>query len=668
MRVLRRTHLRTLLLAGSAVVTLAGLAATVGALLVSGALLRDLRRGTEATLEKWARADRVREGVYAQISEARRHLEQPDAWGPQRFRRHGTQVYEEIRLHLFQALSREERVQVEKILELHERLEVAARPAFDLAWRGDRGAAWMRSEAMFRYAAALEDATSELTALGLKDHARLQEDLASTFRNVQAAIGLLALLLIGAFVGAALLLMWRLSPLAALAEATRRLGAGDLDVRVQVKAEDEIGEVARSFNEMVASVKRTQRDVDRRNRQLSRTVERLKRTQQELVEGEKMRAMGVMLAGLAHELNNPLASVLGYAELLRDELPALGDGRPLELARETADPLLAEARRARNLVRTLLEFSRKPAEGPEAVDVRPCIEAVVALRRYVLSQEGLRLDVDVPAELVVRADRVQLQQVVLNLVNNAFDALRAGGGTGVSIRARPESARWVRLVVEDDGVGVAEPDRVFDPFYTTKPVGAGTGLGLTLVRRFVTEWGGTITAGNRPQGGARFTIRLPRASRQGAVEGAGEPASASGTGAAGSAADAPGSPAPASAPCRVLVVEDEEPLLRLQLRLLSRLGLQVFTSSAAVDARDFLAREDVDLVISDVKMPGELDGLGLYRWAAEARPELAERFLFVSGNLHDPAVSELVAAAPDRFISKPFEVEEYLARIRAALA
>jgi CheY-like chemotaxis protein len=196
---------------------------------------------------------------------------------------------------------------------------------------------------------------------------------------------------------------------------------------------------------------------------------------------------------------------------------------------------------------------------------------------------------------------------------------------------------------------------VFEPFYTTKAVGEGTGLGLALVRRFMTNVGGRVVAENRPEGGARLVLTLPT------TELASRPSDEAG-------GPATGAPAvPINTEPRVLLVEDEAPLRNLQRRLLARIGARVQVAEHGVAAREILERDEADLIISDVKMPGG-SGLDLYHWVLEHRPDLADRFLFVTGDIAEPEIGDLAERRPDRFIRKPFQMAEYLARVAEILA
>jgi PAS domain S-box-containing protein len=236
----------------------------------------------------------------------------------------------------------------------------------------------------------------------------------------------------------------------------------------------------------------------------------LRRTQEQLLHSDKMAAVGQLISGVAHELNNPLTAILGYSQLLTSS----GQTGPQGL--EYADKLYKQAQRTHRIVQNLLSFSRQHKPERVAVQLNQIVEDTLALRDYDLRMSNIRVHLDLCAELpTLAADPHQLQQVFLNMVNNAVDAI---------LEHTPEGDVWVctgstkeTLFVEftDSGPGVKDPTRVFDPFYTTKPVGKGTGLGLSICYGIVTEHGGTIHVHNVPPRGACFRIELPLQAKTG---------------------------------------------------------------------------------------------------------------------------------------------------------
>jgi PAS domain S-box-containing protein len=232
--------------------------------------------------------------------------------------------------------------------------------------------------------------------------------------------------------------------------------------------------------------------------------ENLRRTQEQLLNSEKMAAVGQLISGVAHELNNPLTAILGYSQLLS----ASGQMTPQGI--EYSEKLYKQAQRTHRIVQNLLSFARQHKPERLATRINQILEDTLALRDYDLRMSNIRMHMDLAEDLPsISADPHQLQQVFLNMVNNAVDAILESAENGdLWVTTRHDSAR-VYVEFTDSGPGVQEASRVFDPFYTTKPVGKGTGLGLSICYGIVTEHGGTIRVRNMPHRGASFTIELP---------------------------------------------------------------------------------------------------------------------------------------------------------------
>jgi hypothetical protein len=229
----------------------------------------------------------------------------------------------------------------------------------------------------------------------------------------------------------------------------------------------------------------------------------------QLLQVEKLSALGQLVAGVAHELNNPLTSVIGYSQLVQEELNARGDSA---LGSDVSQVLI-EAERAARIVRNLLAFARQQSAERSPHDIAAAVESALSLREYNMRQRGIDLRVDVePGLPEVVCDSGQIQQVIVNLVLNAERAISGSQApcVGVSI-AHDAAAGAVRIEVSDNGHGI-DPSvlpRIFDPFFTTRPVGEGTGLGLSICYGIVREHGGAIWASSAPGQPTRFTILLP---------------------------------------------------------------------------------------------------------------------------------------------------------------
>jgi PAS domain S-box-containing protein len=387
-----------------------------------------------------------------------------------------------------------------------------------------------------------------------------------------------------------------------------------------------------------------------------RDVTELKRLEEQLIQAEKLAAMGQMLAGVAHELNNPLTAILGVTELLRD-----GQGleestkRQLELTHR-------QARRAARIVQNLLEFSRPASPQKRPVDLNSIIERTLQLHEHSLRRNNVEVDFrpqpDFPGAI---ADANQLIQVFLNLVTNAEQAIREVRESGrIQIRLARVGAR-ISVAFQDDGVGIRPESvaRLFDPFYTTKRPGGGTGLGLSICLSIVREHGGTIEAEALPAGGSAFTVYLPTAVDQ-------TPAVSFSITPLPSGGASPG-PMDQLKGRSVLVLDDEESLRSLLFEGLTASDLHVDCAATLDEALSFIAQRSPDAILCDLNLfengGGRLSG-----------KLAAERLLGASGN-HKPALifmsGELIETPEmpgsfdgPRHLQKPFRISEVIALLQ----
>jgi signal transduction histidine kinase len=229
----------------------------------------------------------------------------------------------------------------------------------------------------------------------------------------------------------------------------------------------------------------------------------LRSLQSQLLRSEKLAALGQLVAGVAHELNNPLTAVMGYGELLSDDVPS----GPL---RERVDKIVKEGRRMKKIVENLLRFSRQSALDRQSVDLAQVVEEILTLREYYVRTHGIEVMVEIHPDMPrVAVDEDQFKQVLLNLINNAIDSVEQGHGPRqITVRALQRD-RKALLSIEDTGPGFADLNRALDPFYTTKPVGKGTGLGLSICYGIIKEHDGDIRLENLSPRGARVTVELP---------------------------------------------------------------------------------------------------------------------------------------------------------------
>jgi signal transduction histidine kinase/CheY-like chemotaxis protein len=378
--------------------------------------------------------------------------------------------------------------------------------------------------------------------------------------------------------------------------------------------------------------------------QTREAYEGLRLAQEQLLQSEKMAAVGQLISGVAHELNNPLTAILGYSQLLKSE--ELTNSRGADYL----EKLYKQAQRTHHIVQNLLSFARqhKPERAP--VDLNQILEDTLVLREYDMKLNNIRIHREFSSDLPpTGGDFHQLQQVFLNILNNAVDALSEKGGRG-EIWVRTEAAGdRLRVDFTDSGPGVQNPHRVFDPFYTTKPVGKGTGLGLSICYGIIKEHGGEIQVRNSPPRGATFTILLPilRVSQAGPPE---QPSRAhdfvTGT---------------------VLLVDDEEAVLHLEREVLRARGIKVKLARTAKEAVDVLRTQSVDAVVIDMKMPGEVTPAAFYRWIDQNRPELAARVVFTVSNADNGGAASALGNSGCAIVPKPFAIEDFWKAVRKAL-
>jgi PAS domain S-box-containing protein len=373
--------------------------------------------------------------------------------------------------------------------------------------------------------------------------------------------------------------------------------------------------------------------------------EERERLQQQVAQSARLEAVGRMVSGVAHELNNPLTAIIAFSQDLLLETRSEAD-------REALTVIAEQANRCRVIVGDLLIFARSRREERRRVAPAELLQRVVRVFERDIVRSGVRLEVDIAPRLPsTDLDPVGIEQVLINLLTNAFQATPAGGR--VTMRARARGDR-LELVVEDTGTGIPVEmlPRVFEPFFTTKDPGRGTGLGLSVSHTIVTQHGGSLEVENRREtaSGARFIVRLPFVDRRASSRAHG-PAT-EGT--------APVPTGERDGPRRVLVVDDEDAIRSAMRRALERRGWEV---DEAEDGKEALLRLEVggrpqayDAIVTDLRMPG-VSGIELYETLLERYPDLAARVVVITGDTASPSAAEFLRRANRPHLQKPFEMQ-----------
>ena len=499
----------------------------------------------------------------------------------------------------------------------------------------------------------------------------------------------IAILLIG--LGA--LAAWVLSrsitrPLEDVSRAAQEIAAGDYSSRVAISSHAELASLAASFNVMAAQVEaasrsQAQQALDARaaadqleaaNRELERAltdaqlarqeaeraVQAHENTQTQLQQSQRMEAVGQLAGGIAHDFNNLLTVITSYSAILMSDMPRESPHA------DDVQEIMNAANRASGLTRQLLAFSRRQVLQPTVLDLNALTSNLEKMLRRLL-REDIQLATRFDPQLArVNADAGQVEQVIVNLVVNARDAMPRGGqlsletanvmlgpGYGPTHAGAP-AGPYVLLAITDTGVGMSKATqaRIFEPFFTTKPPGQGTGLGLSTVYGIVKQSGGYVWVYSEIGTGTTFKIYLPAVSAVATESGA--------------EIEADATPLVAEAPERILLVEDEPNVRRIARRILERNGYTVLEASNGHEALHLLEhrREPIALVLTDLVMP-EMGGRELARKVRVVSP--MSRIVFMSGYTEDAVLRQSVVEPGSIFLDKPFTFDTLLRKVREAL-
>lgn len=385
-----------------------------------------------------------------------------------------------------------------------------------------------------------------------------------------------------------------------------------------------------------------------------RDITEQKKLREQLVHAEKMSAIGQLVAGVAHELNNPLTSVIGYSQLCLDD-PCLS-GELAGYLRAVVD----EGLRAKRIVQNLLTFSRQQEPEKKRVDLLELLRQTAELRTYQLKLSNIEIGFEFEEGLPpVFCDPHQLQQAFLNIILNAEQAMLAVRDSGqLTIQARRAASGVVRVRLTDTGPGIPAEvlSRIFDPFFTTKEVGEGTGLGLSITYGIVNEHGGRIWAENGETGGATFVVELPIAAEND-ISSQSEPPVVRALSSQPEPSVAREIP---SVRMRILVVDDEPAITTVLTRLLEKAGHFADSVHNGREALERIASSRYDLILCDIQMP-DMNGMELYDSLREMGGTLAQRMVFLTGDSVQHETLEFLERSGSKYLTKPFVLEDVLA-------
>jgi signal transduction histidine kinase/CheY-like chemotaxis protein len=430
---------------------------------------------------------------------------------------------------------------------------------------------------------------------------------------------------------------YRYPPTRLLSMAAHQLGSSP---------DGEAGRLQHSFDMMADNVHRMTEDLQRSNKEIAewnKALEqkvqeqsnRLYEVQQQLHQAEKLSALGQLVSGVAHEINNPLSTIIGFAQMMELDFKD-------ENIKKDVDKIIHEAKRAGKIVKNLLAYARKGGSTKESTQINDIIRETIDLRAYQWRVNNIEVSQNLdPVLSITMADTNQIEQVLLNIFTNAEQAIKKTRRKGKIDITTHQSNRQIFIEISDNGQGISQENqsRIFDPFYTTKEVGQGTGLGLSVTYGIIQEHGGSIKIDSKLGEGSTFIITLPIVEHSNLSTEVSEPENddriLSGK--------------------RMLVIDDEVDVLDFLRRFLESSGCIVETVSNGHDGLSKLRENNYDLIVCDVKMP-VMDGKTLYRHICTEMPNMAERVVFSTGDLVGQDTIHFLESTRANFVNKPFDL------------
>jgi signal transduction histidine kinase/ActR/RegA family two-component response regulator len=514
-----------------------------------------------------------------------------------------------------------------------------------------------RFETLSRRMELLVDSRTNEQFGNLAESHRRLEDYTRALTLLFVALGLLSFLILLQTRRVMERQIWE--PLEQLRRMAVAVRSGNLSISGVVPHNLEFGALMQSFLDMSGGLREMRGSLEQKVRERTASLEA---AQRELVQAAKLSSLGLLISGVAHEINNPLTSILGFSELALARPPVATEPR----LRRALEAIRDEALRMKGLVANLSAFSRRGPRRTSRVDLRRVLDRILELRGYQLRAVSIELHCAIPRQAVwVDGDADELLQVLINLVRNSEQAI-----TGFRERGDIWLAGWnangdAWLSVRDNGAGMSREvqESIFDPFFTTKPVGQGTGLGMSITHGIVQRHRGTILVESTVGAGTTVRVMFPAASEAAHAEA--KPEGISAEVEKGRQKDAATG---AEARERRALVLDDEPLVAEYVKEgLESSGWSCVVRANADGLEAALENAEYDLVVCDLKMPGR-NGLDVLRMLRERWPRLARRFLLMTGNLADAEPVSTDELAKVRILRKPFTLEQLTEAVRGVMS
>ena len=374
-----------------------------------------------------------------------------------------------------------------------------------------------------------------------------------------------------------------------------------------------------------------------------------KRLEQDLVQSSKLAALGELISGITHEINNPLTTIMGYAQILLKKFSNSSSFPSLEKVQRDLWTISNEAERTTKIVRNLLTFARKYQPEQNMLSVNEVVESTLSLRSYELKTNNIEIDKELDPNIpLLLADFNQLQQVLLNLINNAAQAMEKMVGQRILTIRTSEINRTIRIQITDTGSGIPEENlkRIFDPFFTTKEVGVGTGLGLSICFGIIKEHGGKILVESEEGKGTTFFVDLPinQTYERQTIE---EPS---------------GVFPNMNLERKILIIDDESHIRRIMKENLEEDGHKIVLAANGEDALKKSAAEKFDLIIADIKMP-KMNGEEFFEELQNSQPHNTSKVIFVTGDTMNKKTKDFVERSGRPYLFKPFHLDEFKKKV-----